>query len=82
MNLTISEARAHLGQLCTRAQDPRQPIILTRHGKPIAALVSMAEVQRIWEHEVKSLHCMLTIILAIFPCRLFWTTTLQTWDQV
>ena len=49
MNLTISEARAHLGHLCTRAQDPRQPIILTRHGKPIAALVSMAEVQRIWD---------------------------------
>lgn len=49
MRMTISEARAHLGHLCTRAQDPRQIIMLTRHGKPIAALVSIPEVQRIWD---------------------------------
>ncbi|WP_158966545.1 type II toxin-antitoxin system Phd/YefM family antitoxin [Chachezhania sediminis] len=46
---TISEARACLGQLCTRAQDPRDTIVLTRHGKPLAAIVSMEEVKRIWQ---------------------------------
>ncbi len=49
MRLTISQARARLGELATLSQDPRQVIVLTRYGKPIAALVSMNEAQRIWE---------------------------------
>jgi len=49
MHLTISEARAHLGLLCTRAQDPREVIVLTRHANAIAAIVSMTEVERIWD---------------------------------
>lgn len=48
MRFTVSQARGQLGQLCTRAQDPRQIIILTRHGRDLAAIVSMDEVQRIW----------------------------------
>ncbi len=48
MRLTISQARARLGELATLSQDPRQVIVLTRYGKPIAALVSMTEVERIW----------------------------------
>ncbi len=49
MRLTISQARARLGELATLSQEPRQVIVLTRYGKPIAALVSMNEAQRIWE---------------------------------
>ena len=49
MQLTVSEARAKLGLLCARAQDPRQVIVLTRHGRPLAAIVSIAEVKRIWD---------------------------------
>ena len=48
MNLSVSQARRQLGQLVTLAQDPRVPIVLTRHGRPVAALVSVAEVNRIW----------------------------------
>ncbi|WP_298853432.1 type II toxin-antitoxin system Phd/YefM family antitoxin [uncultured Ruegeria sp.] len=48
MRCTISHARAHLGALVTRAQDPREVITLTRRGKPLAALVSIAEVNWIW----------------------------------
>lgn len=48
MKLTVSQARSQLGQLVTHAQDPRSVIVLMRHGKPIAALVSMTEVRRIW----------------------------------
>ena len=51
MRLTISDARAQLGYLCTRAQDPREVIVLTRHGNAIAALVSISEVKRIWDME-------------------------------
>lgn len=49
MDVTISQARAQLGRLCTRAQDPRAMIILTRNSKPVAALVSISEVERIWD---------------------------------
>lgn len=48
MRLTVSEARACLGQLCTRAQDPREVIVLTRHGRDVAGLVSIPELERIW----------------------------------
>ncbi|SHK15040.1 prevent-host-death family protein [Shimia gijangensis] len=60
MRLPISAARSRLGQLCTRVQDPRETILLTRHDKPVAAIVSIAEVTRIWdlqeieEHGVKN----------------------------
>ncbi len=49
MRYTISEARAQLGHLITRAQDPREVIVVTRHGEPLAALVSIAEANRIWD---------------------------------
>lgn len=49
MRLTVSEARARLGQICAQAQDPREAIVLTRHGRDIAAVVSMAELARIWK---------------------------------
>ncbi len=49
MRLTISQARARLGELVTLSQDPRQVIVLTRYGKPLAALVSIAEAERIWQ---------------------------------
>lgn len=48
MRISVSEARARLGQLCAQAQDPRQIILLTRHGRDLAAIVSLDEVQRIW----------------------------------
>ncbi len=49
MRCSISQARTRLGELVTRAQDPRQVIVLTRHGKPLAALVSISEAERIWD---------------------------------
>lgn len=49
MRLTISQARARLGELATLSQDPREVIVLTRYGKPLAALVSIAEAERIWD---------------------------------
>ncbi len=51
MQISTSAARKHLSALITRAQDPRQFVVLTRHGKPVAAIVSMAEMKRIWAIE-------------------------------
>ncbi|MCT8159163.1 type II toxin-antitoxin system Phd/YefM family antitoxin [Pseudoruegeria sp. SHC-113] len=49
MQIPLSQARDRLGHLVARAQDPREVIVLTRHGKPLAALVSIPEARRIWD---------------------------------
>jgi prevent-host-death family protein len=51
MQLTVSAARQRLGEVVTRVQDPNECIVMTRHGTPVAAVVSMANLQRIWQIE-------------------------------
>jgi len=54
--IATSEARSQLSRLITRVQDPRAACILTRHGHPVAALVSMAELKRIWnQHDIEDI---------------------------
>ncbi|WP_420857469.1 hypothetical protein [Marivivens marinus] len=45
--MTISNARKRIGWICTHVQDPRNYVVLLRHGKPIAAVVSMVSLKRI-----------------------------------
>ena len=45
--VTTSVARDQLPSLVHWVQDPRRACILTRHGKDVAAIVSMAELKRI-----------------------------------
>jgi len=47
LRLSTSTARDHLSAIITRVQDPRAFCILTRHGKAVAAVVSMDELHRI-----------------------------------
>jgi prevent-host-death family protein len=49
MQLTVSAARQRLGQVVNCVQDPNECIVMTRHGTPVAAVVSMANLQRIWQ---------------------------------
>jgi len=51
MRVSTTTARDHLSEIVTRVQDPRAYCILTRHGKPVAAIVSMAELKRIWSDQ-------------------------------
>lgn len=44
---STSQAREKISEIILRAQDPRAAVILTRYGKPVAAVVSMAELKRI-----------------------------------
>ena len=48
IRVSTSRAREHLAEIVMRVQDPRAYCILTRHGKQVAAVVSMNELQRIW----------------------------------
>ncbi|WP_371227213.1 type II toxin-antitoxin system Phd/YefM family antitoxin [Roseovarius sp. 2305UL8-3] len=50
-SVSTSAARDRLSAIITQVQDPRSTVILTRHGKPVAAVVSMAELKRIWKEE-------------------------------
>ena len=50
-HISTTLARDHLSELITHVQDPRAYAILTRHGKPVAALVSMSGLRRIWGQE-------------------------------
>ncbi|MEL7282070.1 MAG: type II toxin-antitoxin system Phd/YefM family antitoxin, partial [Pseudomonadota bacterium] len=44
---STSQAREKISEIILRAQDPRAAVILKRYGKPVAAVVSMAELKRI-----------------------------------
>lgn len=47
LRVSTTDARDQLSAIITRVQDPRAFCILTRHGKSVAAIVSMAEMKRI-----------------------------------
>jgi len=51
MRISTTQARKHLTVLIARVQDPRETIVLTRHDKPVAALVCMSELERIWKQK-------------------------------
>lgn len=45
--LPVSDARERLADIVMRVQDPREHCVLTRHGKPVAAVVSIASLHSI-----------------------------------
>ncbi len=49
--MPTSEARDRLAEILTFVQDPRRTLILTRYGREVGAIVSMAELERIWNRE-------------------------------
>ncbi len=45
-NVSIAEAKAHLS-VCVREAEQGEPIMITRHGKPVAALVPAADLDQL-----------------------------------
>ncbi|MEV1114366.1 type II toxin-antitoxin system Phd/YefM family antitoxin [Actinosynnema sp. NPDC049800] len=45
--MPISEARDHLGDLVSRVEHAAERAVLTRHGKPVAAVISMDDLHRL-----------------------------------
>jgi prevent-host-death family protein len=41
---TLTNARSRLGELVNRARFGREQIVLTEHGKPVAAIISVEEL--------------------------------------
>jgi prevent-host-death family protein len=45
-SMSLSEARAHLGELVNKARHGDEPTVLTDHGKDAAVIIPM----RLWEY--------------------------------
>jgi prevent-host-death family protein len=46
-DVPVTQARAELAELINRVVYGGEQVVLTRHGKPLAALVSAADLQRL-----------------------------------
>ena len=51
VRLPTSNARDRFSDIIHFVQDPRATCILTRHGKDVAAIISMAELRRIYKQQ-------------------------------
>ena len=47
--ISTTLARKRLPELVTRVQDPREWVVLTRHGREVAAVVSFEDLKRIFD---------------------------------
>ena len=45
--LSISEAREHLGEVVSRVEHAQERTILTRHGKPVAVVISIEDFREL-----------------------------------
>ena len=45
-NISIAEAKAHLS-VCIREAEQGESILITRHGKPVAALVAATHLEQL-----------------------------------
>lgn len=46
---SYSEARAHLAELMDKSEEDREPVLITRHGKPASVLVAASEFESMRE---------------------------------
>ncbi|MBC3989569.1 type II toxin-antitoxin system Phd/YefM family antitoxin [Streptomyces sp. AC563] len=52
--IPVTQARAELAELINRVVYGGERVVVTRHGKPLVALVSAADLQRLEESEVSA----------------------------
>jgi prevent-host-death family protein len=52
--IPVTQARAELAELINRVVYGGERVVLTRHGKPLVALVSSADLQRLDEVEAEA----------------------------
>lgn len=53
-DVPVTQARAELADLINRVVYGGEQVVLTRHGKPLVALVSAADLQRLRELDAES----------------------------
>ena len=50
-DISIAELRSHLGDLVSRVSWKHDRIVITKHGKPVAALISASDMEKFEEVE-------------------------------
>jgi prevent-host-death family protein len=45
--MSISDARDHLGEIVSKAEHARERIVLTRHGRAVAAVISIEDLREL-----------------------------------
>ncbi len=54
--VNLTDLRPELTALLGRVQHSNEKVIITKHGKAVAALVSMTAYERVWDAEEEYLH--------------------------
>jgi prevent-host-death family protein len=53
-NLPLANLRSDLSEVVTRVQYERERVVIARHGKAVAAIISMKDLERLLQLERKN----------------------------
>jgi prevent-host-death family protein len=53
---SLTEARAHLGELVSRARYGHQPVVITEHGKPSVAIINVDDLADLEDRAALAAH--------------------------
>jgi prevent-host-death family protein len=65
--IPVTQARAELADLINRVVYGGERVVVTRHGKPLVALVSAADLQRLEETEAPAQERMISTVSVVRP---------------
>ncbi|MET7937889.1 type II toxin-antitoxin system Phd/YefM family antitoxin, partial [Streptomyces sp. NPDC005322] len=65
--IPVTQARAELAELINRVVYGGERVVVTRHGKPLVALVSAADLQRLEESETGADDQVISTVSAVRP---------------
>ncbi|MFJ4848206.1 MULTISPECIES: type II toxin-antitoxin system Phd/YefM family antitoxin [unclassified Streptomyces] len=63
----VTQARAELAELVNRVVYGGERVVLTRHGKPLVALVSAADLQRLQELDEAADDAVVSTVSSVHP---------------
>ncbi|CAM5434875.1 prevent-host-death family protein [Streptomyces sp. LaPpAH-199] len=67
--IPVTQARAELAELINRVVYGGERVVVTRHGKPLVALVSAADLQRLEAEEVEAEERVISSVSSIGTAR-------------
>lgn len=67
--IPVTQARAELAELINRVVYGGERVVVTRHGKPLVALVSAADLQRLEEEEAAAEEQVISSVSSIASAR-------------
>ncbi|MGP3923371.1 type II toxin-antitoxin system Phd/YefM family antitoxin [Streptomyces sp. 8N616] len=65
--IPVTQARAELADLINRVVYGGERVVVTRHGKPLVALVSAADLQQLEESEAAAEERVISTVSAVRP---------------